>query len=166
MANTKLTKRKDGENSGEVKSSSDSEPELPQNQGNGDLVDDLSHVHSRCDDLMAKLKALNQAAQDMLAVSAVADTSPFISPIFTPVQMEVNVNVIDDGEAAPSQERNEGGELGDVVAVADTVSDNLISYLMGGLVDNSVAVETNPVLIEVPESEMVQLVEAVIIDKA
>ena len=132
MANTKLTKKKEGENSKEVKSSSNSEPELPQNQGNGDLVNDLSHVHSRCNNLMVKLKALNQATQDMLAVSAVANTSPFISPILTPVQMEVNVNVINDGEAAPSQERNEGGDLGGVAAVADTVSDNVISYLMGG----------------------------------
>ena len=118
---------------------------------------------------MAKLKALNQAAQDIPAVSVVANTSPFVSPILTPIQMEVNVNVNGDGEAAPSQKGNEGGDLGDVAAVVDAVSDNLISYLMGDQVDNSVAlvaVETNKVTVEVPESEMVQPAEAVVIDKA
>ena len=55
---------------GEVESSSDSEHELPQNQGNGDLVNDLYHVHDKCDDLMAKLRALNQAAVDMSTASA------------------------------------------------------------------------------------------------
>ena len=90
------------------------------------------------------MKALNQAAQDIPAASATAETSPFVSPILTPVQMGVNIN--GGGEVAPSQKGNEGGDLGDVVAVADAVSDNLISYLMGDQVDNSVglvAVETN-----------------------
>ena len=46
MANTKLTKRKEEGDTQQVKPDSDSESELPQNQGNGDLVvDDLSHVH-------------------------------------------------------------------------------------------------------------------------
>ena len=64
MANTKLTKRKEEGETQQVKS--DSYSELPQNQGNDDLVvDDLSHVHNKCDDLMAKLKALNQVAEDM-----------------------------------------------------------------------------------------------------
>ena len=35
-------------------------------RGNGDLVvDDLSHVHNKSDDLMAKLMALNQVAEDI-----------------------------------------------------------------------------------------------------
>ena len=38
MANTKLTKRKEEGNTQQVESDSDSEAELPQNQGNGDLV--------------------------------------------------------------------------------------------------------------------------------
>ena len=60
MANTKLTKRKEEGDTQKVKSDSDLASELPQNQGNGDLVvDDLSHVHERCDDLMVKLRVLN-----------------------------------------------------------------------------------------------------------
>ena len=79
MANTKLTKRKEVGDTQQVKSGSDSESELPQNQGNGDLVDDLSHVHDKCDNLMAKLKALNQAAVNMPTASVVS-TSPFVIP--------------------------------------------------------------------------------------
>ena len=40
MANTKLTKEKEEGNTQQVESGSDSESELPQNQGNGDLVMD------------------------------------------------------------------------------------------------------------------------------
>ena len=68
MANTKLTKRKEEGDAQPDESGSDSDCELPQNQGNGDLVDDpydLSHVHDKCDSLMAKLKALNQAAVNL-----------------------------------------------------------------------------------------------------
>ena len=73
MANTKLTKRKEEGDTQQVKPDSDSESELPQNQGNGDLVvDDLSHVHNKCDDLMAKLKALNQAVEDMPMASVIS----------------------------------------------------------------------------------------------
>ena len=78
MANTKLTKRKEEGNTQQVESGSDSESELPQNQGNGDLVvDDLSHVHNKCDDLMAQLKALNQAAGE---TELAAEISPFVTP--------------------------------------------------------------------------------------
>ena len=85
MANTKLTKRKEEGSTQQVESGSDSEPELPQNQGNGDLVvDDLSHVHKKCDDLMAKLKALNHAAVDIPTASVVSN-SPFVTPIITPL---------------------------------------------------------------------------------
>ena len=132
MANTKLTKRKDREDSTEVESSSDSEPKLPQNQGNGDLVDDLSHVHSKCDDLMAKLKALNQAALDMPTASAAVSTSPFVSPIITPVQIETAGDVVEGGVTSAQVENiNDVVEeiLSEVAAAVDAVSDNLINYL-------------------------------------
>ena len=84
MANTKLTNRKEEGDTQQVKSDSDSESELPQNQGNGYLVvDDLSHVHNKCDDLMAQLKALNQAAGE---TESAAEISPFVTPeLITPV---------------------------------------------------------------------------------
>ena len=66
----------------QMDSDSDSEPELPLNQGNGDMVeesDELAHIHEKCDNLMAQLKALNQAAVNMSTASAVS-TSPFVTP--------------------------------------------------------------------------------------
>ena len=48
MANTKLTKRKNCANTTQTDSDSDLEPELPLNQGNGDMVeesDELAYVH-------------------------------------------------------------------------------------------------------------------------
>ena len=89
MANTKLTKRKAEGDTQQVESDSDSESELPQNQGNGDLVvDDLSHVHNKCDGLMTQLKALNQAPDE---TELAAEISPFvtpelITPVITPIQ--------------------------------------------------------------------------------
>ena len=62
MANTKRTKRKDVVGESSPHPDSDSGDELPQNEGNGDLViDSLIHVHEKCDSLMAQIKALNQA---------------------------------------------------------------------------------------------------------
>ena len=165
MANTKLTKRKEEGSTQQVESDSDSEADLPQNQGNGDLVDNLSHVHNKCDDLMAKLKALNQAAVDIPTASAVS-TLPFVTPIITPLHDSTEVR-------GPEVEN-----LSKVAATADAVSENLISYLTGDQVDtNSVVVETNTDLgVENlvgdsqfinKENEVVQPVEAiVIIDKA
>ena len=100
MANTKLTKKKESGDTGKVESSTDSEPELPRNQGNGDLVDDLSHVHDKCDNIMAKLRVLNQAAADMPTAFAVISTSPFVLPVITPVQIEStgDLNVSDLSE--------------------------------------------------------------------
>ena len=112
------------------KSSTDSETELPPNEGNGDLVDDLSHVHTKCDDLMAKLKALNQAAVDMPTATAAASTSPFVSPLLTPIQREQGV------ENTPII------SLSEVAATADAVSDGLIHYFTGEVSD-SVVVDTN-----------------------
>ena len=92
MANTKITKRKNCANTTQMDSDSDSGPELPLNQGNGDMVDEsdeLAHIE-KCDNLMAQLKALNQAAVNMSTVFAVS-TSPFVTPIITPVQSNVEV---------------------------------------------------------------------------
>ena len=112
MANTKLTKRKEEGGTQQVKSDSDSESELPQNQGNGDLVmDDLSHVHNKCDDLMAKLKALNQAAEDMPTASVVS-TLPFVTPIITPMH--------DSTEVRGSEVEN----LSKVAVTADAISES------------------------------------------
>ena len=106
MANTKLTRKKEEGDTQQVESDSDSESELPQNQGNGDLVvDDLSHVHNKCDDLMAQLKALNQAAGE---TELAAEISPFVTPeLITPV-------------ITPIQE---------IAQTADTVSQNFEHYL-------------------------------------
>ena len=113
MANTKLTKRKE-ERDTQQESDSDSESELPQNQGNGDLVvDDLSHVHNKCDDLMAQLKALNQAAGE---TESAAEISPFVTP-------ELITSVI-----TPIQE---------IAQTADTVSQNLGHYLTQNVVVDS-----------------------------
>ena len=120
-------------------------------------MDDLSHVHNKCDDLMAKLKALNQAAVNMPTASVVS-TSPFVTPIATPV--------LDGTEVRNSE------NLSEVAAVADAVSKSLINYLTG--VDtNPIAVETNTRVDSLDdqfsdkENEVVQPIEAnVIINKA
>ena len=109
-----MTKRKDveGESLPHPDSSDD---ELPQNEGNGDLVDDsLAHVHGKCNKLMAQLKALNQAAG---GTELAAEISPFVTPeLITPV-------------ITPIQERAQ---------TADTVSQNLEHYLT-----QNVVVDTN-----------------------
>ena len=93
MANTKITKRRNCANTMQIDSDSDSEPELPSNQGNGDMVeeaDELAHIHEKCDSLMAHLKALNQAAVNISTASAVS-TSPFVTPVIMPVQGSIEV---------------------------------------------------------------------------
>ena len=135
MANTKLTKRKEEGDTQQVKSDSDLEFELPQNQGNGDLViDDLSHVHERCDDLMAKLRVLNQEAVNIPRASAMS-TSPFVTPIVSPVHTDVCTEV--------RQTENPS----EVVAAADAVVESLIDYL------------TNPIVIETVENNIGSEVE-------
>ena len=125
MANTKLTRRKEEGNTQQVKPDSDSESELSQNQGNGDwVVDDLSHVHNKGDDLMAKLKALNQAAEDM-PMTSVVSTSPFIMPVITPVH--------DSTDSTVKSSEN----LSEVVTRAYVISEGLINYL------------TNPIVVEI-----------------
>ena len=89
------------------------------------MVDDLSHVHNKCDDLMVKLKALNQAAEDM-PMASVVSTSPFVTLIITPVH--------DSTEVRGSENLNK------VAVTADAVSEGLIEYL------------TNPIVIEIVES--------------
>ena len=117
MANTKLTKRKEEGDTQQVESDSNSESELPQNQGNGDLVvDDLSHVHNKCDDLMAQLKALNQAAGE---TELAAEISPFVTPeLITPVITSIQ----------------------EITQTANTVSQNLGHYLTQNVVDTGTGV--------------------------
>ena len=153
MANTKLTKRKEEGDAQPDESGSDADSELPQNQGNGDLVDDpydLSHVHDKCDSLMAKLKALNQAAVN-LPTASVVNTSPFVSPIITPIHPDMSTKV----QTEKSEE-----------VATDAVSDELTNYLTGGLV------LTNPVVVENlgetqnnGENEAVKPKETVVIDR-
>ena len=88
MPNTKVMKRKDVERESPPHPDS-SDDELPPNVGNGDLVEEeLLHVHEKCDDLMAQIKALNQAAGQ---TESAAEISPFVTPelmtpVVTPVQ--------------------------------------------------------------------------------
>ena len=83
-----MTKRKDVERESPPHPDS-SDDELPPNIGNGDLVEEeLLHVHEKCDDLMAQIKALNQAAGE---TESATEISPFvtlelITPVVTPVQ--------------------------------------------------------------------------------
>ena len=119
MANTKITKRKHSVDTVQVDSDSDSEPELPLNQGNGDMVegsDELAHIHEKCDNLMAQLKALNQAAVNISTASAVS-TSPFVTPIVTPVQSNIEVGTVSSKC------------LSEVATTADAVSESLVNYL-------------------------------------
>ena len=135
MANTKLTKRKEEGDSQQVEPDSDSESELPQNQANGDLVvDDLSHVHDKCDDMMAKLKALNQAVGDM-PMASVVSTLPFVTPIITPVN--------DSTEVRGSEAEN----LSEVAVTTDVISEGLIDYL------------TKPIVAEIVENDIVSEAE-------
>ena len=89
------------------------------------MVDGLSHVHNKHDDLMAKLKALNQAAEDMPTASVVS-TLPFVTLIITPVHDSIEVR---------------GSEnLSKVAVTADAISQGLIDYL------------TNPIVVEIVEN--------------
>ena len=152
MANTKLTKRKEEGDAQPDGSGSDSDSELPQNQGNGDLVDDaydLSYVHDKCDSLMAKLKALNQAAVN-LPTASVVNTSPFVSPIITPIHPDMSTKVHEKSEEVAT----------------DAVSDELTNYLTGGLVlTNPVVVENLGEIQNNGENEAVKPKEVVVIDR-
>ena len=113
MPNTKVTKRKDVERETPPHPDS-SDDELPPNVGNGDLVEELLHVHEKCDDLMAQLEALNQAAGE---TESAAEISPFVTPeLITPV-------------VTPVQEKAQA---------TDAVSQNLECYLT-----QNVVVDTN-----------------------
>ena len=152
MANTKITKRKNCANTTQMDSDSDSEPELPLNQGNGDMVeesDELAHIE-KCDNLMAQLKALNQAAVNMSTASAVS-TSPFVTPIIMLVQSNVEVGTVSFKC------------LSEVATTADAVSESLINYLTN---TEDVVVENVVENVDV-SNEGVQLVETnVIINEA
>ena len=129
MANTKITKRKHSANAAQADSDSDSEPELPLNQGNGDMVEESDELaHDKCDNLVAQLKALNQAAVNISTASAVS-TSPFVTPIVTPVQGNIEVGTISSKC------------LSEAATTADAVSESLINYLTnteGVVVENVV----------------------------
>ena len=135
-------------------SDSDSEPELPLNQGNGDMVEELeelANVHEKCDNLMAQLKALNQAAVNITTASAVS-TSPFVTPIIMPVQGHIEVGTT-SSEFCPSE----------VTTTADAVSESLINYLTNtedvvDVVENVAEIENVNV-----SNEGVQLIEVNII---
>ena len=104
---------------------------------------------------MAKLKALNQAAEDIPTASVVS-TSPFVTPIITPVH--------DSTEVRGSEVEN----LSEVAATADAISESLIGYLTGEQVDtNSVVVKTNTDLgVDsqfIKEKEVKQPVEPIVI---
>ena len=144
----------------QMDSDSDSEPELPLNQGNGDMVeesDELAYVHEKCDNLMAQLKALNQVAVNMTAASAVS-TSPFVTPVIMPVQGNIEVRTT-SSKFCPSE----------VATTADAVSESLINYLTNtedvvveNVVENAVEIENVNV-----SNEGVQLIETnVIINEA
>ena len=139
----------------QMDSDSESEPELPLNQGNGDMVeesDELAHIHEKCDNLMAHLKALNQAAVNMSTASAVS-TSPFVTPVIMPVQGNIEVGNI-SSKFCPSE----------VTTTADAVSESLINYRTNteDVVENIVEVENINV-----SNEGVQLAETnVIINEA
>ena len=129
---------------------------MPQNQGNGNLVaDDLSHVHNKCDDLMAKLKDLNQVAEDM-PMASVVSTSPFVMPIITPVH--------DGTDSTVRVSEN----LSKVAVTADAVSEDLINYLTNPIVEVVKVVKSNTSLIELNgQFSNAQPVEAnVVINKA
>ena len=94
MANTKRTKRKDVVGESSPHPDSDSGDELPQNEGNGDLViDSLIHVHEKCDSLMAQIEALNQATGETEVPKKVSPfiTPELVTPVITPVQENIQV---------------------------------------------------------------------------
>ena len=94
MANTKRTKRKDVEGDSSSHPDSDSGDELPQNEGNGDLViNSLIHIHEKCDSLLDQIKALNQAAGETEVPKKVSPlvTPDLVTPVITPVQENMQV---------------------------------------------------------------------------
>ena len=87
MPNTKVMKRKDVERESPSHPDS-SDDELPPNVGNGDLVEELVHVHEKCDHLMAQIQALNQAAGETELAAEISTfvTPELMTPVVTPVQ--------------------------------------------------------------------------------
>ena len=99
---------------------------------------------------MAKLKALNQAAVNMPTGTAAASTSPFVSPLLTPVQKDQSV------------ENTPAVSLSEVAATVDAVSDGLIHYLTGEVNDSVVVVDTNQSCEGLLDGEPVQPIEATV----
>ena len=94
MANTKRMKRKDVEGESSPHPNSDSGDELPQNEGNGDVViDSLVYVNEKCDSLLDQIRALNQATGETEVPKKVSPfvTLELITPVITPVQENIQV---------------------------------------------------------------------------
>ena len=119
---------------------SDSRNELPQNEGNGDLViDSLIHVHEKCDSLLDQIKALNQAAGE---TEVPKEVSPFVTlelvtPVITPVQEDIQV-------VTPVTQSLEQYLTQNVVDMVDDT--NTEGQLNGKIVRNSI--EVNKVIDE------------------
>ena len=89
MANTKRTKRKKVEGESSPHPDSDSGGELPQNEGNGDIVvDSLIHIQEKCNSLLDQIRALNKAAGGTEVPKKVTPfvTLELVTPVITPVQ--------------------------------------------------------------------------------
>ena len=144
MANTKRTKRKDMEGETFPNPDSDSGDELPQNEGNGDLVvNSLIHVHEKCNSLLDQIRALNQATGETGVPEKV---SPFVTPeLVTPVitLVQENIQVI-----TPVTQSLEQYLTQNVVDMVDDTNTDLEveGQLNGKIVRNSI--ETNIVIDE------------------
>ena len=147
MANTKRTKRKDVEGESSPHPDSwhpDSGDELPQNEGNGDLVvDSLIHVHGKCDSLMAQIEALNHATGE---TEVPKEISPFVTPVLvTPVitPVQENIQVITPVTQSLEQYLTQNA----VDMVDDTNTDlETEGQLNGKIIRNSPPIEANIVI--------------------
>ena len=145
MANTKTTRRKDMEGESSPHPDSDSGDELPQNEGNGDLViNTLIHVHEKCDSLLDQIRALNQATGE---TGVLEEVSPFVTlelvtPVITLVQENIQV-------VTPVTQSLEQYLTQNVVDMVDDTNTDLEAegQLNGKIVRNSN--ETNIVIDEV-----------------
>ena len=146
MANTKRTKRKDVEGESSPHPDSDSGDELPQNEGNGDLViNSLIHVHEKCDSLMAQIEALNQATGETEVPKKVSPfmTLELVTPVITPVQE--NIQVITPVTQSLEQYLTQN----DVNMVYDTNTDlEIEGQLNDEIVKNPPPIEVNIVIDE------------------
>ena len=121
MANTKRTKRKEVEGEPSPYPDSNSRGELPQNEGNGDIVvDSLIHVHEKCNSLLDQIRALKQATGETGVPEKVSPfvTLELVTPTITLVQE--NVQVITPITQSPEQYLTQN-----VVDMVDDTNTNL-----------------------------------------